>query len=586
MKKNLPKKWVQNLKILDVALQPILNIHTGKIFAVEALLRNYEEVGFSSIFDLFDAVYEDNLLCSFDLKLRKKAIKKFIEIDGYEKMKLFYNLDNRLLEMPDFSHGNTLKLLERYGMDKKTICFEISERQEISNTPKMQEVLAHYKEEKYCIAIDDFGVGHSGYKLLYDSKPDIIKIDRFFLTNIDTDSKKKLMSRSITHLALQLGIKVIAEGIETKEELLACRDIGCHFIQGYLIQKPTKKAAEILQEYPNITHILTSEKRTSFGNYKIESYLDKNPSLCIDTEMGTVIKHFQKNPHIEIAVIVNTINEPIGILLESKIKEYIYSPYGRSLMTNSTTMKLKLKNLLQPCGITEVTANMSTIIELFSNNPESVGIILTNNAKYYGFLSARAIISIMNEQNLLYAREQNPLTKLPGNSMIEKYLYEVSTSQEFYILCYLDLDNFKAFNDVYGFRNGDRAIILFADILKKNLSQEFFKAHIGGDDFFIAIQSSYEDEQKQIDAIMKIVKKFCDDTRELYSKEDKENGYILSTDREGNKKKFPLLSVSASVLMVRSSSKKRDVDTLNEIFSFQKKVAKQEANHISISCML
>ncbi|MGE3613918.1 MAG: EAL domain-containing protein, partial [Sulfurimonas sp.] len=222
MKKNLPKKWVQNLKILDVALQPILNIHTGRIFAVEALLRNYEEVGFSSIFDLFDAVYEDNLLYSFDLKLRKKAIKKFIEIDGYEKMKLFYNLDNRLLEMPDFSHGNTLKLLERYGMDKKTICFEISERQEISNTPKIQEVLAHYKEEKYCIAIDDFGVGHSGYKLLYDSKPDIIKIDRFFLTNIDIDGKKKLMSRSITHLALQLGIKVIAEGIETKEELLAC----------------------------------------------------------------------------------------------------------------------------------------------------------------------------------------------------------------------------------------------------------------------------------------------------------------------------------------------------------------------------
>lgn len=276
----------------------------------------------------------------------------------------------------------------------------------------------------------------------------------------------------------------------------------------------------------------------------------------------------------------------MGILLESKIKEYIYSPYGRSLMTNSTTMKLKLKNLLQPCGVTEVNANMSTIIELFSNNPESVGIILTNNAKYYGFLSARAIITIMNEQNLLYAREQNPLTKLPGNSMIEKYLHDVSKSNEFYILCYFDLDNFKAFNDVYGFRNGDRAIILFADILKKNLSQEFFKAHIGGDDFFIAIQSSYDDEEKNLEAIAKIVQKFCDDTRELYSKEDKENGYILSTDREGNKKTFPLLSVSASVLMVRNGSKKRDVNTLNEIFSFQKKVAKQEANHISISCML
>ncbi|MDQ1268053.1 MAG: hypothetical protein QG560_696, partial [Campylobacterota bacterium] len=59
MKNSLPKKWVQNLKILDVAFQPILNIHTGKIFAVEALLRNYKEVGFDSIFDLFDEVYKD-----------------------------------------------------------------------------------------------------------------------------------------------------------------------------------------------------------------------------------------------------------------------------------------------------------------------------------------------------------------------------------------------------------------------------------------------------------------------------------------------------------------------------------------------
>lgn len=585
-KRLLSKKWVQNLKILDIAFQPILNIHTGQTFAVEALLRNYEEVGFGSIFALFDAVYEENLLYAFDLKLRKKALKKFVEIQGYEKIKLFYNLDNRLLEMSDFSRGNTVKLLERYGMSKKTLCFEISERHEISNIQRMQEVLTHYKEEKYCIAVDDFGVGYSGYKLLYDSKPDIIKIDRFFLTDIHSDVKKKVMTRSITHLAIQLGIKVIAEGIQTKEELLTCRDIGCHFIQGYLIQKPTKEPLEILSSYPHIVQILSNEKRASLSNYQIEAHLDKSPSLQVDTEMLQVIHYFQKNPCIERVVVVNEMHEPVGVLLENKIKEFIYSPYGRSLMSNSATVKFKLKNLIQPCGTTEVNTNMSTIIELFSNSPESAGIILTNNAKYYGCLSARAIITIMNEQNLLYAREQNPLTKLPGNSLIEKYISEIGTNRNFYILCYFDLDNFKAFNDVYGFRNGDRAIILFADILKKNLPSEFFKAHIGGDDFFIAVQSSESDEQRHLDAITAAVLKFCNDARDLYSQEDKERGYILSSDREGNKKKFPLLSVSASVLMVRQSSKKRDVDSINEVFSFEKKIAKQEASHISLSCML
>ncbi|MDQ1244218.1 MAG: hypothetical protein QG565_558 [Campylobacterota bacterium] len=586
MKNDLPKKWVNNLKILDFAFQPILNIHTGKIFGVEALLRNYEKVGFSSIFELFDEVYKDNLLYSFDIKLRKKALKKFITIDGYENIKLFYNLDNRLLEMPNFGHGNTNKLLKRYDIDRNSICFEISERHEISNASRMQEVLSHYKEEKFCIAIDDFGVGHSGYKLLYDSKPDVIKIDRFFLSDIDTNIKKKIMTRSITHLAIQLGIKVIAEGVETKEELFACRNIGCHMVQGYFVQRPTIQSEEILKVYSNIKDILESEKRTTSSGCQIETYLDQTAPMLFDTNMNLVVEYFQKNPTAQLVTIVNAHNEPMGILQENIIKEFIYSPYGRSLMLNNGTKRLKLRNLIQPCGVSEINCNMSTIIELFSNNPDSIGIILTKDSKYYGFLSARAIISVMNEQNLIYAREQNPLTKLPGNSMIEKYLSEITASQNNYILCYFDLDNFKAFNDVYGFRNGDRAIILFADILRKNLPQEFFKAHIGGDDFFVGVEFNETNETKYIKKIFNIIAKFRDDARELYSKEDKEKGYISTSDRDGNIKKFDLLSASASLVILRNARERKNIGNINEILSIQKKVAKQDINHISMSSLL
>lgn len=586
MKNDLPKKWIHNLKILDVAFQPILNIHTGKIFGVEALLRNYQDIGFSSIFELFDEVYKDNLLYSFDIKLRKKALKKFITIEGYEDIKLFYNLDNRLLDMPNFKHGNTNKLLKRYGVDKNSICFEISERHEISNTSRMEEILEHYKEENFCIAIDDFGVGYSGYKLLHDSKPDIIKIDRFFLSDIDTNIKKKLMTRSIAHLAIQLGIKVIAEGVETKEELFACRDIGCHLVQGYFVQKPTVQSAEILKEYPHVTNILKNEKRATDSSCKIETYVDRAFPLLLDTSMNLVVEYFQKNPRTEVVTIVNQRNEPMGILQENKIKEFIYSPYGRSLMLNNGTHKLKLKNLIQPCGISEINCNMSTVIELFSNNPDSIGIILTKDSKYYGFLSARAIISIMNEQNLIYAREQNPLTKLPGNSMIEKYLSEISASENNYILCYFDLDNFKAFNDVYGFRNGDRAIMLFADILRKNLPQEFFKAHIGGDDFFIGVEFNENNETKYIKKIFNILTKFKSDARELYSKEDKQSGFISTKDRDGNMKKFDLLSTSASLVILHNAKQRKNIGNINEILSIQKKVAKQDVNHISMSSLL
>ena len=192
----------------------------------------------------------------------------------------------------------------------------------------------------------------------------------------------------------------------------------------------------------------------------------------------------------------------------------------------------------------------------------------------------------MNEQNLLFAREQNPLTKLPGNTMIEKYVWDASKSKETYLLCYFDLDNFKAFNDVYGFRNGDRVIQLFADILRKNLPQEFFKAHIGGDDFFVGIKSTKDDNDIYINNVKNIVKKFTDDVIEFYSQDDKDRGYILSKDREENKKEFPLLTVSASVLIIHKKSKQRCINNINNILSLQKKVAKNELSHVSLSSMV
>ena len=583
MQTTLTQIWLDRLDILDIAFQPILNIHTGKIYAVEALLRNVDDAGFKSIFSLFDKVYKEGMLYPFDIKLREKAFHKFTTIDGYEKIKLFYNLDNRLFEIKNYSHGNTKRLLEKYKISKDNICFEISERHEITQECDITTVLKHYQDEDFCIAIDDFGVGHSGYKLLYESTPNIIKIDRFFLSNIEHNRKKKLLVRNITNLAVQFGIKVVAEGVETREELLTCKDIGCHYIQGYLIQRPTLNAKEITYEYENIIEILSSDRRSKDINSQINPYIDRAKAFDIKTKTGEVVKYLKENPNISILPIVDSLGEPQGILQDKEIKNFLYSPYGMSLLNNDFTQKTKLKNMMTSCGTADVNSDLSTIIELFSNNPESVGILITKNSKYLGFLSARAIITIMNEQNLIFAREQNPLTKLPGNIAIDRYLSNISDEDS--IICYYDLDNFKAYNDNYGFRNGDRVIMLFADIIKQSLPNEFFKAHIGGDDFFVAVKFHKKDEMLYVDAIKKCIEKFSEDVKAFYTQEDKERGYIISKDRDGNTKKFDLLSVSASVIVVKSKTR-RDLESINQVLSSQKKIAKKDQGKLCISSLL
>lgn len=584
--KPLPLKWISYLRKIDFAFQPILNINTGILYGVEALFRNHKEIGFGTIFDIFDKAYEENILYSFDIALREKAFEKFKQIKDYQNIKLFYNLDNRILNLPDYTQGNTEKILEKINLSKENICFEISEHQKISNKCNLTHIINHYyKEEGFSVAIDDFGMGISGYKLLYDSTPNIIKIDRFFIQDIDKHHKKKIMFKSISDLAMQLGVKVVAEGVETKEEFLACKDLGCDFIQGYLVQKPTTDTEKITKTYKNIVEIIKLNKRNKRDKVKLKTYIDKIEPLNIKKSMKDVFKYFRAHKNNNFIPIVNKHGEPMGIIEEKDVKEYIYSNYGREILINK---KGKIKYFLKECPAADIKTPISKIIELYSNNPESPGIIITNNNSYFGFLSSNAIVKLVHEKNLLYAREQNPLTKLPGNIMIDEHMEDVINNCDFnFLLCYFDLDNFKAFNDKYSFRNGDRVIQLFADILKNELPKEFFKAHIGGDDFFCAVQNEdKEDLYDKLAYIKHVIEKFKSDVREFYSKEDRENGYIIAKDRDGKLKKFPLLSVSASILVVSKNSKNRSLNTIQSILANQKKIAKSSINDTAISELL
>ena len=264
------QKWNEIIAKLDYAFQPIIYSHTGKIYAVEALVRGVQNIdGLNSIDDLFDKAFNDDFLYELDLQLREKAISKFSNIE-IENLKIFYNLDNRIIYNKKYTQGNTAKILDKYKLDKNRICFELSEKGTAIEQNALSSMIQKYKESGYSIAIDDFGIGVSGLKLLYFSEAHVIKLDRFFITNIDQDSKKKLFCSSIIEMAHIMGMQVIAEGIETAKEFYTCKDIGADFIQGYLVQYPTLDINEIKNIYPNIVSLINDDKRAN-GNASIDS---------------------------------------------------------------------------------------------------------------------------------------------------------------------------------------------------------------------------------------------------------------------------------------------------------------------------
>ena len=162
--------WNQIIDKLDYAFQPIIHSHTGKLYAVEALIRNVQNIsGLNAIDDLFNMAFNDDYLYELDLQLREKAIKKFSNIK-IEDLKLFYNLDNRIIYNKTFSYGNTSKILKKYKLNKSVICFELSEKGTAIEQNALSTMIQRYKEEGFSIAIDDFGIGVSGLKLLYFSE--------------------------------------------------------------------------------------------------------------------------------------------------------------------------------------------------------------------------------------------------------------------------------------------------------------------------------------------------------------------------------------------------------------------------------
>jgi len=547
---------------LDYAFQPIIYSHNGKIFAVEALLRGFQNVkGINTIDDLFDLAFNENFLYEFDLLLREKAIKKFSNIQ-IDNLKIFYNLDNRIIYNKSLSSGNTAKILEKYNLDKNRICFELSEKGHEISQNALSLMLRRYKDSEYTIAIDDFGTGVSGLKLLYFSEANIIKLDRFFITDIDQDSKKKLFCSSIIEMAHIMGMQVVAEGVETAQEFYTCKEIGADFIQGYLVQKPTLNINDILAIYQDIVHLINDDKRLNKSGHISNEYIEKIKALNVKTSLYELFIYFKENTKDNFVPIVDEYENFLGIIYERDIKKISYSQYGLSLAQNKTFCST-LSKYIKPTLSVEISWGIDKILEMYnlkSNN--SFGIFITDAGKYQGFINLNSLLTLSYKRNIEIATNQNPLTKLPGNSQIEKFIEKAFENNRVDLthIIYFDFNDFKPFNDIYGFRQGDRAILIFSELLQKRYPKDSFIAHIGGDDFFVGLTNHSCNEV--LDLTTHVQEEFKNSAKNIYNKKDKENGFIITKDRFNVERKFELLSVSSAIIQINQNSNLSNFDSL------------------------
>ena len=176
--------------------------------------------------------------------------------------------------------------------------------------------------------------------------------------------------------------------------------------------------------------------------------------------------------------------------------------------------------------------------------------------------------------------DASPLTKLPGNTSINTKITQLIEQPGKYAICYLDIDHFKAFNDEYGFSQGDLVLentaALLTDILENNMAKPPFIGHIGGDDFVFIVSPEYADS-----CCRKIIKVFDTMAAGLYSETDRKNGFITVRDRSGKKRETPLMSLSIAVI-TNEQKQISHIAEINAIATELKKHAKSFAGSIFV----
>ncbi len=260
---------------------------------------------------------------------------------------------------------------------------------------------------------------------------------------------------------------------------------------------------------------------------------------------------------------------------EQDLKEFIYLKYGRDLLQNKSYAK-SLTDFMCRCPIADVRAEVEKILEMYAMTDVEDGIVITENTRYLGFLTADNLLRLVNEKNLIAARDENPLTKLPGNNSIADHIsLALETAEEPATLVYFDFNDFKPFNDTYGFRQGDRVIMLFADLLRRRFDDvPRFLGHVGGDDFFAGFQGL---DPRDVEArVAALVAQFRSDVESFYTAADREAGGISARGRDGQTRTYPLLSCCAAVIHLPAQGVRPDANSVMRRFAHLKKCAKTE----------
>lgn len=547
-------------------LQPIVSTLEKRVVGYEALSRGPSNSPLHSPLTLFATARHCEKLTELEFLCRRHAVRRFTE-GGFQGL-LFLNVSpESLLEQQHFP-GRTLEILREYRLRPEQVVIELTEHAPIDNVGLLRSALHHYRDMGFSIALDDLGAGYSSLRLWSELQPEFVKIDRHFIDGIHRDPLKREFVGSILNIAKASRSQVIAEGIELPEELRVLQDMGVDWVQGYWLGRPE---TDPISEAVMVVEKLALDDDRQSPEAGLHGLIIAVPGVHVSEKVSAVLQRFQQQPSLNSLAVLDDNDVPVGTvhchaLSQVMLKQYAHELHGRKpigLMMDRDCLTVDVQQSLQ---------RVSRLLTSRARQRLEEDFIITRDGSYVGLGRVIDVLRQITELQIRQAQFANPLTLLPGNISIQECLDRLLTNGLSARLCYIDLDSFKPFNDLYGYGKGDEVLLGLAQILREICDPDCdFVGHIGGDDFMLVLRSA--DWQERLDKLNASFQTLC---LHAYKSEHIAAGGFHAPDRDGEWRWYELLNLSVGVLDLPVDARhKVNASQLAELASRNKHEAKK-----------
>ncbi len=470
--------------------QPIVSLADGSVLGYEALSRGPIGTRLESADALFTTAAERGVAGQLERICRFRAIANASSIPPGSY--LFLNISPRVFE--ERNEALSRDVVDQNRLAQERIVLEITEKQAIEDFDLFKRTLLHYNRQGFKVAIDDAGAGHNSLRAVTEVRPHYIKLDIALVRDIDRDRAKNALVSAIIIFARRIDAKVLAEGIETVEELATLIEIGVEYGQGFLLARPSSVFAEPKAEIAAFIRERASASRTAPTPKRmtVSAVTRRAPALPPTAYTMEVMEIFDRNPDLDSVVLTDS-GAPIGLVSRTKLYERLSHQFGYSIYAKRP-VRLVMDDSYLAVDVNDSIDDVARKVVHRRRSEMYDEIVVLENGAYSGVVSVRDLLHTMTEFQASMSRYSNPLTGLPGRMLIQQEVERRATSGTPFALLHIDINHLRHYNERYGFGRGDEVINSLAETLTATAKavdgSHSLVGHLGGVNFMLFCSES------------------------------------------------------------------------------------------------